>query len=852
MRSPDPTPHPPQGARLYTGPMFVKYNAVLRGHGSPIPFLRKGFDDLCMGNTYTTTLHVINSSIVKLSKLTHVTKVYRGVSGGRLPAHFRVANEFGVRGGIDPAFMSTTLDRAVALAYAESSGGPGIVFSIQQGMVDRGADIGWLSQYPHEKEILFAPLGGLEIQKLGVEGAVLVPEVRLSINLNNATIDQVIGRRRKLLQDMGDNMKVEVTAGLSGSGFEVTSVKMLGELLNRKGDGALTQGVMWYNDEENFQLGVAKVIEAKRAALKHEERLRWLMPQPLELTEHADPIVRLLRDTKQPPSVRTAALQALEALGVGDLSRHTNAVVPSLRDADELVRRAAVHCLGHVEAAALSAHAPSIAQIFEQASQQPDVPPDGPASHQPSPSPPSYHPLQASQQPDVRRAAVEALGHLEPGKLAQFANLIVIRLDQPDAQVRKAVVEVMGKLHATSLLAHSSAMLQRIEDEEVSVRAAAVTALGRVLPQLPPLQMKDIIGLTEHEEGGVRTSAVMLLGKLEPHLLKERAKHVVKRVDDADDAVRSAAIHVLSTLEPSALIDHVDVVTRHLSDEDAHVREEALDAIGKLEHEDLIPRLPSIVELLSDPDVTVRQKAIGALLTKLNVEELSEQHIGAIVERIEDADDGVRRAASLWATTKLDARVLGRHAKDISRGLGDDILSVRRASLEALGKVDPGILAQFGELITGCLDDPILSVRTAAVDALSKLRPAALSRHAAAIVARFRDSEWAVRAAAVSAVAQLRPETLRVHLPALLGLLEDAFDGVRSAVVDALFGCPERALVEHAALLVRMVDHAKAPVRLAALSVIYHRLPAEELIAHTNNIGKHVADPDRQVRATRR
>ena len=32
-------------------------------------------------NTYTTTLHAINSAIVKLGKLTVATKVYRGISG---------------------------------------------------------------------------------------------------------------------------------------------------------------------------------------------------------------------------------------------------------------------------------------------------------------------------------------------------------------------------------------------------------------------------------------------------------------------------------------------------------------------------------------------------------------------------------------------------------------------------------------------------------------------------------------------------------------------------------------------------------------------------------------------------
>jgi len=70
-------------ARLYTGPMYLKYNAVLRG--LQFEFAKQSFDQLCKGNKYTTTLHAINSAIIKMSKLTKAAKVYRGVSGGKLP-----------------------------------------------------------------------------------------------------------------------------------------------------------------------------------------------------------------------------------------------------------------------------------------------------------------------------------------------------------------------------------------------------------------------------------------------------------------------------------------------------------------------------------------------------------------------------------------------------------------------------------------------------------------------------------------------------------------------------------------------------------------------------------------------
>lgn len=140
--------------------MFQKYNAVLRGIKSePESRAERIFKDLTKGNKYTTTLHCINSAIVKLGKLTKAQKVYRGISGGVLPDEFWTPNGFNVCGGVEFAFTSTTTHRDVAMQYA-SSGQVGMVFEVQMGMVDRGAELEWLSQYPAEKEICFAPLTG--------------------------------------------------------------------------------------------------------------------------------------------------------------------------------------------------------------------------------------------------------------------------------------------------------------------------------------------------------------------------------------------------------------------------------------------------------------------------------------------------------------------------------------------------------------------------------------------------------------------------------------------------------------------------------------------------------------------
>jgi hypothetical protein len=213
---------------------------VLRGLSSESPFLRNQMISLCCSkdiadaylgstprdkpflaaagsitfevakrsvNKYTSTLHAINSVIIKLGKLTKAIKVYRGIAGMKLPDEFWTPNKFNVRGGVEQAFMSTTTERLVAMGYASGGQGAGIVIEVQQGMVNRGAEISWLSQYPHEREILFGPLTGIEVLRTRVDGSVVVIECSFSINLTALTIEQVIGKRQKVVRDMVEQLR---------------------------------------------------------------------------------------------------------------------------------------------------------------------------------------------------------------------------------------------------------------------------------------------------------------------------------------------------------------------------------------------------------------------------------------------------------------------------------------------------------------------------------------------------------------------------------------------------------------------------------------------------------------------
>ena len=79
----------------------------------------------------------------------------RGVRRRRRRATSAAAVEFGL--------MSTTTARETALAYSGKDGERCTVFEIAVGRVDVGADIGFLSQYPGEREFLMQPLSCLEV-----------------------------------------------------------------------------------------------------------------------------------------------------------------------------------------------------------------------------------------------------------------------------------------------------------------------------------------------------------------------------------------------------------------------------------------------------------------------------------------------------------------------------------------------------------------------------------------------------------------------------------------------------------------------------------------------------------------
>ena len=105
--------------------------------------------------------------------------------------------------------MSTTTDEAVALTFAKEGDArtASTLVVASMGMVDRGATLDWLSQYPHEREVLLPPLTAMEvvdIEDFVDSGAFQIRKlhVRLNTNMVSMTIENLLSVRKKQVSEL--------------------------------------------------------------------------------------------------------------------------------------------------------------------------------------------------------------------------------------------------------------------------------------------------------------------------------------------------------------------------------------------------------------------------------------------------------------------------------------------------------------------------------------------------------------------------------------------------------------------------------------------------------------------------
>jgi hypothetical protein len=183
--------------RLYTGPGYAPINGWLREVGNlpkppPEGFVsweawtpeRGGMTPeqarrdaaLDRNTSFGATVGHLTSAIRKIAAASTKQEsercLYRGLKG-KLEPQFWMPDGFGIVCATDTAFMSTSTDEATALFYVtKKEDGQkerlGLLWELQAGEEDDtglhvGANVEMLSQFAHEKEILFPPLTMLRV-----------------------------------------------------------------------------------------------------------------------------------------------------------------------------------------------------------------------------------------------------------------------------------------------------------------------------------------------------------------------------------------------------------------------------------------------------------------------------------------------------------------------------------------------------------------------------------------------------------------------------------------------------------------------------------------------------------------
>ena len=127
-------------------------------------------------------------------------------------------------------------------------------------MIDRGASIQFLSQFPAEEEILFAPLTGLEVVgNIQVNGRTLVVQLRLNCNLHDLTIEQITAKMFKTHKDVLHTIKME----LQMQGFvqeQLGPITKHEEFVDSK---YKEEGGEWFGNADHYKDVTNRALDAK-------------------------------------------------------------------------------------------------------------------------------------------------------------------------------------------------------------------------------------------------------------------------------------------------------------------------------------------------------------------------------------------------------------------------------------------------------------------------------------------------------------------------------------------------------------------------------------------------------------
>ena len=456
-----------------------------------------------------------------------------------------------------------------------------------------------------------------------IDGSVVVVQCAFNVNHVNLTLEQVLHKRHRLVNEMSQNIVLEVPAALAGTGLEpeefVAKLKL--ELESK----VLNKEPEYFNDDTAFVNAVGMMLHIKSEVVGVERVLEAMQKKldPAALAEFASAAVDKLKHEDE--SVRAAAVDTLGKLRKADLARTCRecSVAQLLAHVDPRVRAGAAGVLACLEEEDLVVWAPALTRLVGD-------PAEG-----------------------AECAALGALSLLAPVDLLQFADLIYSRMVDAGApiEVRAHCAKTLSRLDdqayldrcgpdaiplvnwdvpddpatgsrirntARPLLRRAPhALVQAFQDPDAEKRFEALHTLhvldlcGNGLSHGPWLD-GVVERLTVDDDWAVRQKAVEVMKhaiKDEPLVVESYVSAVLKTLDDSRDEVRQMAARFLRYVSPEQLEPNFQTIAPCLASVTPAVRYHGLGAIAGLEVPLRCQLQTHVERLLEDDDAEVRARA---------------------------------------------------------------------------------------------------------------------------------------------------------------------------------------------------------------------------------------------------
>ncbi len=399
----------------------------------------------------------------------------------------------------------------------------------------------------------------------------------------------------------------------------------------------------FFDDAEVSKPALIEVLRVHKDDLSVHELLR--RAYECEPKEKAA-IFKIIRDTIKPDMVPdliarmggkdpVIKIHLMQLLSKFDKPEITNALEMQLKDANKMVRGAALAALATRDPATISI------EKIANALTDPDL--------------------------DVQSKAVDVLVRINHPDTIKF---LVPALKDENEYARRAAVEVLNEVGSENSVQD---LLEAIKDDDWWVRSRAGDALGEIGG---PKVVDSVVKLFSHKDEEIRRTAIEILNSVKDGRAEE---HLIKATGDTDWWVRERAVDALSKIGSTKALPQLEAMLGADAKTDTVVIR-ALAKIGNHKH------IQKIVPMLKRPEREIQIEAIKAVTALTN--DSQAESVRKILRQLKQSDEATIINVADKALRDLDDRysetMVEQNIKAERIGENTKTLLVDNADLEKL------------------------------------------------------------------------------------------------------------------------------------------------------------------------